>query len=313
LERVAVYVTDTLPQEARDVLSGFTVFEKDATDESLAQCQALICWPSRASGELLGKMKNLKMVQTLSAGVDGLRFASLPADARVFSNAGAYTESVAEHAWGILLGAAKGIHLRNQRTTPRRLRGKTLLVVGCGSIGSEVARLSKSIDMRTIGISRSFKSPEFFDEMLPLESLPEKIAAADAVVVTLPLTKHTLGVLSYEVLCRAKETVILVNVGRAETISEEGLLRWLKERPESRFATDVYWIKDGRESFSTKAWDLPNFAGTLHNSGVPLGEDLAGAKVAAAWNVKRYFETGNPLNRVEISEYLLDEDPGLPP
>lgn len=78
-------------------------------------------------------------------------------------------------------------------------------------------------------------------------------------------------------------------------------------------ATDVYWIKAGKESFSTKARDLPNFVGTLHNSGVPPGEDLAGAKVAAAWNVKWYFETGNSLNRVEISEYLLDEDPALPP
>ena len=72
--------------------------------------------------KLLVKMSSLKMVQTLSAGVDTLDFRSLPPGTTVFSNAGAFTASVAEHAWGLLLGVAKGTHLRNVKTTPRRLR-----------------------------------------------------------------------------------------------------------------------------------------------------------------------------------------------
>jgi len=304
LARATIYFADTLPIKAIEILSGFEVFEKSANDDALARCRALVCWPGRIKPETLLKMKSLEMVQTLSAGVDTLDFASLPRGAQVFSNAGAYTESVAEHAWGILLGVAKGIHLRNVKTTPRMLRRKNLLVLGCGSIGSEVARLSKSLDMRTIGVSRSFKSPDAFQEMYPLASLASKIGEADAIVVTLPLTKTTRGAIGYDVLCRAREAAILVNVGRGETLDEKGVLKWLKERPESRFATDVYWTKDEKESFSTPAWDLPNFAGTLHNSGVPLGEDLSGVKVAAALNVKRYFETGGALNRVDVSEYL---------
>ena len=304
MARATVFVTDSLPAEARDLLSGFEVFESAADDDALARCQALLCWPSRAKAETLRKMTNLKMVQTMSAGVDGLDFGLLPPDTQVFSNAGAFTATVAEHAWGVLLGVAKGMHLRNQKTTPRRLGGKTLMVVGCGSIGSEVARLSKSIEMKTVGVSRSFKSPELFDERYPLSALPERVGSADAIVIALPLTKATRGVIGYEVLAKTKEAVIMVNVGRGETVQEEGLLRWLKEKPESRFATDVYWKKEGKESFSTQAWDLPNFAGTLHVSGVPLGEDMSGVKVAAAWNVRRYFESGKALNHVEIDEYL---------
>lgn len=298
-----VFVTDSLPPEARDLLSEFEVFESTADEEALAGCRALICWPSSAKAELLAKMRSLEMVQTLSAGVDGLDFHSLPSDVKVFSNAGAFTGPVGEHAWGILLGVAKGIHLRNQKTSPRSLRGKTLLVVGCGAIGSEVARLSKSVEMKTVGVSRSFRSPELFDERYPLSSLPEKVGLADAIVITLPLTKGTRGVMSYEVLARAKDAAMVVNVGRGETVQEDGLLRWLKERPESRFATDVYWAREGKESFATEAWDLPNFAGTLHVSGLPMGVDLAGVRVAAAWNVKRYFESGGALNRVDVSEY----------
>ena len=303
MSRAPLFVTDTLPPEARDLLSSFELLGPTLDDAALDRIEVLMCFPGRVKAEALKKMKKLRMVQTLSAGVDGLDFAALPPDAQVFSNAGAFTESVGEHAWGLLLGVSKGVHLRNVRTTPRMLRGKTLLVIGCGAIGSEVARLSKSLSMRTVGVSRSFKSPELYDEVHPVSALPSVIGVADAVVVTLPLTTRTRGVLSYEVLARAKETVTVVNIGRGETFDEQGLIRWLKERPESRFATDVYWKKDGREDFSTPAWDLPNFAGSLHNSGVPLGEDLARVKVAAAWNVKRYFETGNALNHVDLSEY----------
>ena len=302
--RRAVFVTEQLPPAARDVLKGYDLFEGEADDASLARCEALICWPHRVKPELIRKMTGLKMIQAMSAGVDSFDFASLPPGAAVYSNAGAFTEPVGEHAWGILLGVAKGVHLRNQRSTPRKLRGKTLLVVGAGAIGSEVARLSKSLRMRTVGVSRSFRDPGAFDERAPLSSLPEKLGEADAVVMALPLTRETRGLMTYDLLSRTKESVILVNVGRGESIQEEGLLRWLKERPESRFATDVFWDRGGRESFDTPAWGFPNFAGTLHVSGVPLGDDLTSVRVAAATNVKGFFETGKAANRADPAEYL---------
>ena len=299
-----VFVTDVFPVEARQILSGFEIYEKEADDSTLGECQALVCWPSRARPELLKKMSMLRIVQTMSAGVDGFDFTSLPPGVQVFSNAGAFSDTVAEHAWGLLLGIAKGIHLRNVRSTPRALRGKTLLIVGAGGIGTEVARLSKSLGMRTIGSSRSFKATDLFDEAHSISSLEADVAAADAIVITLPLTKVTRGIVNYELLSKAKENVIVVNVGRGETVDENGLLRWLKERPESRFATDVFWKDGGKEVFVTSAWALPNFAGSLHNSGTPIGDDLKVPKVAAAKNVRRFFESGVALNRVEVSEYV---------
>ena len=299
-----VFVTDSLPDEARRALAGFEVYEKHADDGVMPEFQALVCWPSRAKSELLQKMTGLRMVQTMSAGVDALDFHSLPTGAQVFSNAGAFTDTVAEHAWGLLLGVAKGVHLRRVDATPRALRAKTLLVIGGGSIGSEVARLSKSLGMKTIGVSRTFRSPEHFDVMHHVSSLDQDVAAADAIAIALPLTKATRGIVDYKVLSRAKTEVVVVNVARGEIVDEEGLLRWLRERPESRYATDVFWKSEGKEVFDTEAWNLPNFAGTLHNSGTPMGGSLVGPKIAAATNVKRFFETGDARNRVEISEYL---------
>jgi phosphoglycerate dehydrogenase-like enzyme len=301
--RVAVYVTDSLSSKARAALEGFEVIEGPADDATLARCQALICWPHRLPSGLPGRMKSLKMIQAMAAGVDALDFSALPPGVKLFSNAGAFTEAVAEHAWGLLLGAAKGIHVRNQRTAPYKLRGKTLVVVGAGSIGSEVARLAKSLGMKTVGASRSFRDPEAFDERVPIASLGEKVKEADAIVMALPLTKRTRGIVTYDLLMAAKESVMVVNVGRGECVSEDGLVRWLKERPGSRFATDVFWVKGGKETFDTPAWDLPNFAGTLHVSGSPLGEDLSAMEAAAAANVRAYFETGTARNLVDASEY----------
>jgi D-3-phosphoglycerate dehydrogenase / 2-oxoglutarate reductase len=298
-----IFVLDELTPAAREVLSPYDSREKEAPDDFLKEAEVLVTWPSRAKKDLLVKMPAIRMVQTLSAGVDSLDLADLPQGVQVFSNAGAFTGPVAEHAWGLLLGVAKGLHVRGVRTVPRRLRGKTLLVLGCGAIGSEVARLSKSLDMRTVGVSRSFPSPDVFDERHPIEELGDVIGAADAVLVALPLTDKTRGILDLGTLSRAKREAMVVNIGRGDLASEEGVLRWLKENPEARYATDVFWFKDGKESFQTELWNLSNFAGTLHISGLPSGEDLSVPKLEAAKNVRRFLETGTAKNRVDLAEY----------
>jgi phosphoglycerate dehydrogenase-like enzyme len=316
MQKVGIFVTDKLADEAKSILSSYDVFEREASDDVLSECQVLMAWPLRAPKDLLVKMKGLRMIQTISAGVDALDFAAIRPGVAVFSNAGAFTDSVAEHGWGILLGIAKGLHSRRKKVVSRTLRRKTLLVVGCGAIGSEIAKLSRSLEMKTVGVSRSFSSPELFDERHPLGDLDSVIGSADAVAIALPLTKSTRGVFGYGTLIRAREDVCMVNVGRGETVHEEGLIRWLTERPESRYATDVFWKSsegaggarvlsgDGRETFDTKAWGLPNFAGTFHTSPVPAGDNLSGPMVDAAKNVRRFLETGEASNRVDPAEYL---------
>ena len=297
-------MTATLSEGARGILEGCEVHESEADDGTLARCEVLMAWPTRAGRDLLKKMTGLRMVQAMSAGVDGLDFEALPAGVVVCSNAGAFTEAVAEHAWGLLMGAAKGLHSRKERVVPRRLGGGTLLVIGAGSIGSEIARLARSVKMKTIGVSRSFADPGSFDEEHGVAELEGIIGRADAIAIALPLTKRTSGLIGYGTLMRSKEAVTVVNVGRGEVVSEEGLIRWLTERPESRYVTDVFWKKDGRETFETGAWDLPNFSGTLHISGVPLGEKLERPMTEAATNVVRFLETGDALNKVDLHEYV---------
>ena len=298
-----ILVTGTLPDEAQRVIVGGTFHDASTEPEAVPSCEVLMAWPSRVTAELLKSAGSLKMIQSFSAGVDALPTGAVPRGVLVCSNAGAYTGPVAEHAWGMLLGLSKGLHERNRRTTPRRLAGKTLLIVGAGAIGSEVARLSGSLKMKTVGVSRSFKHSGDFSEMVSPEDLKKVVGEADAIVMALPLNRETRGMVGYDVLSMCKPDVMVVNVGRGETVVEEGLTKWLKERPESRYATDVFWKKGGKEVFDTKGWDHQNFAGTLHVSGVPLGDTLAVPYRMAAENVKKFLDTGAPMNVVDLAEY----------
>ena len=296
---------DHIDLRAREVLATYPLHEQTASGDELSRCQVLMTWPTRPKAELYSKLPCLRMIQTLSAGVDSLDFGALPDGVQLFSNAGAYTDTVAEHAWGLALGVAKGIQAGKKRMAPRHLRAKTLMVVGCGGIGSELARMAKaSLAMKVIGISRSFKSPERFDERYGVEGLGREIGRADLVVNALPLTRSTRSIFDFELLMRAKETAILVNVGRGETVDQGSLLRWLRERPESRYATDVFWKRDGKEVFDSPAWELSNFGGTMHTASAQDHEAIALAQVAAAENVRLFLETGSAKNRVDLSEYV---------
>jgi D-3-phosphoglycerate dehydrogenase len=294
-----------MDQQARELLEGYDIYEQVAEDDVLAVCEVLVTWPGRVKKELLSKMRGLKMLQSLSAGVDALDFASVPPGTVVCSNAGAYTESAAEHAWGLALGVAKGVHAGRKRLPPRHFRRGTLVVVGCGAIGSEVARLAKSsLGMTTVGVSRSFRTPDVIDEKHSMSDLGSVLDRADLVVNALPLTRATRSLFGWDLLVRCKPTVVFVNIGRGETMHRESVSKWLVERPESRYATDVFWKQDGKEVFDSPLWEMPNFGGTMHTASSQDAKALSYAKLMAAKNVRLFLETGKAENTVNISEYL---------
>lgn len=301
-----IYSQEKLDERAAKVIEEFGLLQVEASDEQLAHCDLVMGWPSRINSGLIAKMPTLRYVQSLSAGVDSLDFRSLPPGVLVYSNAGGYTGPVAEQAWALGLAMAKGVNQKKERVVPRPLRGRTLLVLGAGGIGCEVARIAKaSLGMRTVGLSRSFSVPEVFDERRPISDLKSVIGEADLMVDALPSTAFTKGLLDYETLKRAKETVVLVNVGRGDTIDESAILRILRERPETRFGTDVFWRGETRESFETPLWELPNFGGTLHTGGGGGGEEgFVQAQVAAAENVRLVLTTGKGRNLVPPEEYV---------
>ena len=301
-----VISTELLPAAASTLLSRWEIKEANYSDEDLNKATVLMTWPSKLSDSVLSKMKSLKAIQLFSAGVDDVPFGLIPSKIRLYSNAGGYSEAVSEHAWALILASAKGVG-RRDKLEAYNLSGRKLAVLGCGGIGSRVAAIGKVFNMNTAGLSRSYRNPEYFDEKYySLETDIDKVVrATDVLVLALPVNRFSLKLLTYERMRDTRTNVIIVNIARAELMDEKGMYRFLLERPDARFATDVFWRNNGRENFDTSFWKLQNFIGTEHRAGFGANqESKEAAMFAAAENVRRFLETENAMNEIKREDYI---------
>ncbi|BBG25452.1 2-hydroxyacid dehydrogenase [Sulfuracidifex tepidarius] len=293
--------TQELPGKLKEIIP----INDKPSEKDIEEAEIIVGWPKQIN-KLLDKCKNLKVIQTFSAGVDDLDFKRIK-EARVFSNAGAYSIPVAEHAWGLILGAAKGVNSK-ERLIAYQVCNKTLLVLGAGGIGIETARIGKNaFHTFNIGLSRSFKDKSVFDTVDSVESLHNYVEKADIIVDALPLNNSTKNILNYNLLRNVKNNCIIVNVGRGETVDEEDMFKLLSQRSDIRFATDVFWRKeDGKEDFlSSPLWSLKNFFGTFHTAGAYGNEEvMLRAMEIAIRNVQSFLRDGRASNEVRVADYL---------
>src|SRR6266545_3634783 len=214
-------------------------------------------------------------------------------------NAGAYNVSVAELAMALLLAAAKDIPARTdeirrgifrQNVTNKGLAGSTVLIVGMGGIGAEIARRCKAFDMRVVGVTRTRRSDP---------------GAADVVVLALPLTRATHGLVDRRFLASMKADAILVNIARGKLIVEDDLFDHLKAHPTFRAALDTWWTypatKEGRP-FHRPFQDLPNVVMTPHVAPMVPGQRAA-AMEAALDNVLRFLRGDTPRHVIDPRDY----------
>jgi phosphoglycerate dehydrogenase-like enzyme len=258
--------------------------------------------------KLFEDFPNVKLLQSMSAGVDFIDFSSIPRDVNLCSNAGAYKESIAEHVFGMILFFSKHLNRNHDRlrkgtfevsTDGIFLAGKTIGVVGAGGIGQSVARVAKAFNMRTIGINTSGKAAPNFDAVLKMDRLDDLLKKSDFVVISLPLNIHTRNLIDAKMLRLMKEDAILVNVARGPIISQADLYTHLKAHPGFKAGIDVWWTypkKGERFSLDFPFFELSNFLGSPHNAdGVP--EAIGEGKKHAFENILRFIK-GEPLERV---------------
>lgn len=264
--------------------------------------------------DLAARAPRLRMVQTLVAGVDHLPYRSFPRALVVCGNAGAYNVSVGEHALALLLAAAKDIPQRtreiasgvfDQSARSKALAGATVLVLGMGGIGTYVARACKALGMHVVGVGRSGTVVPPADEGGRLDDLPRLLPHADYVVLALPLTARTLGLVNRTFLAAMKEGAVLVNVARGKIVDEDDLYEHLRSHPEFRAALDVWWVYpdgDRGHPFHRPFHELPNVVMTPHNANAIPGQ-RRWAMEAALNNVLRYLNGETPRNVVNVPDY----------
>ncbi len=185
-------------------------------------------------------------------------------------------------------------------------RGKVIGIVGYGGIGKSTARIAKSLGMDVLAFGRHTVKEKGVKSLSGKDGLAKLLRESDVVVLAVPLTKETRGMIGKEQLAMMKPRAILVNVARGEVVQKEAVYEHLVRNPGFFYATDVWWPdKDGFETFSPDLpfLELENFAGSPHASG-PSAILSGGVAKGVVENLTRHFKGLPPKNVVDRSEYV---------
>lgn len=231
--------------------------------------------------DLAPKAKNLRLIQSISAGTDQYDRAVLSSNGiRLASAQGVNANAVAEHALALMLSLSRQLHLLRDAQHERRWRpmqgdrriredevaGKTVLIVGLGRIGQRVAALSKAFGMTVIGTRRDPASGGgAADEVHATAALASLLPRADVVVLACALTPQTTGLIGAPQLAAMKPTAVLVNVARGKVVDEPALTTALQGKRIAGAAIDVT-VEEPLPSASP-LWTMPHVIVTPHSAG----------------------------------------------
>jgi phosphoglycerate dehydrogenase-like enzyme len=261
----------------------------------------------------LEHLAHLALIQFMSAGVDFVPLFKLPRTVPIAVNAGAYAQAMAEHALAMLLAASKRLlpeHLNlgrgdfNQFAPNRMLQDMTVGILGFGGIGVASARLLRALGVRVHAINRRGHSDEPVDWMGRTDDLDDLLVASDALILSLPLTGRTEGLLGARELALMKADAILINLARGEIIDESALYAHLKKHPDFTACIDAWWIepvRHGEFRMAEPFLELPNVLGSPHNS-ASVHNSTQLALSAALRNCRRVLEGQAPQHLVGDDE-----------
>lgn len=283
------------PEEERDLL------------RLIAEAEVLLDFP-RIGKPLPEAAPRLRWVQGSMAGAGPVaeRAGLLDTDVVVTTASGVFSNPLAEFVLGGMLHHAKDFERLRRNRIARRwseeptgtLEGKTLCIVGMGSIGRAIARRARPFGMRIVGVKRTVREEdpawEHADELLPVGRLREALGAADYVAVTLPHTPETERLLDEEAIAAIKPGAYFANVGRGAVVDEAALVRALRSGHLSGAALDVFETEPLPEE--SPLWELENVIISPHSTdNVPrlMEEKLVGLFCE---NLRRYLSGERLLN-----------------
>ncbi|HRU73848.1 MAG TPA: 2-hydroxyacid dehydrogenase [Caldisericia bacterium] len=240
-----------------------------------------------SDGDIIKKAKNLKLIQSPYAGVDPIPFDVIREKGILVSNAHENALSVAEHGFALMLALSKSliVHDRELRKSvwhgwlanePNfEIYGKTLGIIGLGSIGREMAKRAKAFGMKVVGTKKDInkdidKLKDYVDEIYPMEKIDEVIKKSLFIFLSVPLTKETENLISEKELSLMKDKY-LINISRGRVVNEEALYNALKNGILKGAAIDVWYVypKSGEKSYPSKYpfHELDNIIMTPHSGG----------------------------------------------
>jgi phosphoglycerate dehydrogenase-like enzyme len=297
---------------SRDLLAprpdaGYVFIEPSTEPPTEAfDADAILMWNPRSGvlRENWSRFRRLRWVHTGSAGVERVLFPELAASDVVLTNSRyVFDQALAEYTIALMLALSKDLlttfrdqaeHRWDQRET-ETLSGKLAVMVGVGPIARRTAQLAKALGMSVRGIGRTARTgdPDFGD-VVGSNDLKTLFADADYVVMVLPNTPQTAGMVDAAAVAALKPTARLINVGRGATLDQDALSEALRSGRLAGAALDV--MRPEPLPADSPLWDVPNLIISPHMSGDHTGMQREIADLFLR-NLDRFLR-GDPLLNV---------------
>ncbi|MFX1484497.1 MAG: 2-hydroxyacid dehydrogenase [Promethearchaeota archaeon] len=272
-------------------------------------------------GEYVLNSSNLRMIQTFGAGIDSVDLDAVRERGNIIvCNNHVNSAEVAEFAISLLFAVAKSLILSDRELRAGNwihrwggpvpnleIRGKNVLIIGLGHIGADIAKRLKSFDVTITAATRSGTSnnANLVDQVVSIDQVERYVKDADYIILSLPLTDESAGLVDKEFISWMKPTSVLVNISRAQIVDEHALYEALKEKRIQGAGIDVWWHypKEWR-GIAVPPSDVPfheldNIVITPHRAAYSANTERE-LFLFAAQNILRFIRGETPLNIVDL-------------
>ncbi len=272
------------------------VVNAKSTEEATREIVDADAFFGKLTPELLSHAQRLRWVQAPTASLEHYLFPELIAHPCALSNMrGLFSDVIADHVLGLVVCFARNLHLYIRQQTERRwepmggeqartdfisgpgvenaidrahrhLADQTLGIVGCGAIGSEIARRARAFGLRVMGVdSKPRALPGIIDDVWPVERLSQLLSESDYVVIAAPHTPQTEKLFRAPQFAAMRRSAYLINIGRGAIVDLADLTAALRSGLIAGAGLDVFET----EPLPTdhELWGMPNVIITPHIAG----------------------------------------------
>ncbi|TSB45273.1 D-2-hydroxyacid dehydrogenase [Alkalicoccobacillus porphyridii] len=307
-------LSDESVEKIKQIIPEWTLlYGKDASnwEDQLEASSIIVGWNKQLKEFNFAQPKNLKWLQTWSAGVDTLPLEDLDkGNVYVTSANGVHAYPISETIFALMLGFTRRIHayVRNQQTKTwhhedlkLEIHQKTVGIIGVGEIGKETAKIAKAFGMKVLGVRHSGKDTEWVDEMFTPDQLDQVLPQCDYVVVTLPLTPDTKHLFDKKAFKQMKENAFFINIGRGEIVKEDDLVDALEQGWIAGAGLDVFEKEPLSED--SPLWEMENVIITPHTAGATEHYQQRVIEEIFIPNLKDFINGDKPsINLVDYSK-----------
>src|SRR5436190_6209115 len=272
----------------------------------LGQAEVMLDVDQPSAAEIVKLAPRLRWIQSSSSGVGEWirRLGLVETDVVVTNAAGMHARPLAEYAvfamlyfakrWPRMVEEQRAHHW--ERCAIDTLENKTLGIIGLGRVGQTVAQLARPFGMRVIGTRRRMDPMEHVDRVYAPDQVGELLSHSDYIVLSVPHTADTAGMIGDLQLRMVKPGAVLINIARGTIVDESALIQALRDGRLAGAALDV--ISHEPLSTDSPLWDMPNVLITPHSMSTAVTENEWLTDLFCD-NLRRYLN-GEPLrNQVD--------------